>query len=781
MRTLSSLAFSVLIAVPAFAQVNFDEAALGSDLKLSHLFPRQSYLGPVASNPQWSKDDRYLLYTWNPYDTMGGQDMWLYDARSKKSTRVTSIEMFAEIDAEAQKAIGRYAKDRADRDRRNQLGDKEYREEVQKVREENEKRREPLPSYPGIGEYEWSNKGHEILFTYRGDIFRWKVGDKAPTRVTKTKENESALTWLPDDSGFTYVRGGIVFRSKFGDNMIEQISPDLPAGVQFGGYHMSPDGNRMMVQGFKPGPQERSVDYIVYRGRFAEARKTARGVSDDDFSGEQYIFVFNIADNAKGDGKPTEVWKWAGGEEFQETSIDDKPWSPDSKRLTFASWKRDKKELIVHVVDCEAKKVANVFKTTSDGEHRTPSLCSPRFSPDGTEIMMLLDTSGYRQVHLLDLNLGGARQLTVGAFETYPLQYTPDGKNLLVRACKEGFPTMDVYRVNIANGEMTRVTKDTGNYDNAAMNHAGTMGVSIFRSWSKLPELTTIGEGGESAITKSHNSDAFFRNIKVKPQLITYKNRNGQTIHGYMFQPPYRAKGDKRPLMVYVYGGPLGIGKSVNIGDFNSSAFMFNMYLTHVLGYVTVTIDPRGQSGYGAAFGKANWEQVGVPQTEDLSDGVKYLVENFDVDAKKVAINGWSFGGFQTQMCLYTAPEVFTLGIAGAGPTEWQNYNTWYVGGVVGNAPKGNPEPIDKYSLTHLAKNLRSPLLLLHGVEDTNVLFQDTIKVYRELLQAGKGHLVELSIDPTGGHGMGGDMNTLDRHSIYLSFILKHWGLPEKN
>ncbi len=125
---------------------------------------------------------------------------------------------------------------------------------------------------------------------------------------------------------------------------------------------------------------------------------------------------------------------------------------------------------------------------------------------------------------------------------------------------------------------------------------------------------------------------------------------------------------------------------------------------------------------------------------------------------------------------MYTAPDVFTLGIAGAGPTEWQNYNTWYSTGVIGPVPNGKAEDLDKYSLTYLAKNLRGPLLLLHGMEDTNVLFQDTVKVYRKLLQAGKGPLVELAIDPTGGHGMGGDMDTRDRHAIYATFLAKWWG-----
>jgi hypothetical protein len=125
---------------------------------------------------------------------------------------------------------------------------------------------------------------------------------------------------------------------------------------------------------------------------------------------------------------------------------------------------------------------------------------------------------------------------------------------------------------------------------------------------------------------------------------------------------------------------------------------------------------------------------------------------------------------------MYTAPDVFTLGIAGAGPTQWQNYNNWYSNGVIGFSPNSKPDDLDKYSLTYLAKNLRSPLLLLHGMVDDNVLFQDTVNVYRKLLQYGRGPLVELALDPTGNHGMGGDMDTRDRHAIYLSFINRWWG-----
>ncbi len=145
------------------------------------------------------------------------------------------------------------------------------------------------------------------------------------------------------------------------------------------------------------------------------------------------------------------------------------------------------------------------------------------------------------------------------------------------------------------------------------------------------------------------------------------------------------------------------------------------------------------------------------------------------MDRKRVGIHGWSFGGFQTQMCLYTEPDVFAAGAAGAGPTEWENYNAWYTRNTVGNSRTGEPD-LKKFSLLPLAKNLKGQLLLVHGVEDTNVLYQDTMRVYRELLKAGKETNVELFVDPTGGHGLGGDVKAFGRFHKYEQFFLRTLG-----
>lgn len=743
-------------------------------------FPRRSFFGKSATGFEWSHDDRYLAYLWNAYDDRS-LDLWIFDTQTGKSERITDIDKMAAFDRDLPKAKDRYKKEDDELKKAETMSDLEYREWTLKKKDEDEaraKRRDRQPAYAGISEITWANKSDELLFTYKGDIYRMKVGDKAPTRMTDTRDSEVNLKYGKDDDAFYFNRGGGVYRARFDSPLIRQLNPELPNDTPMQQYRLSPDEKTIMIfSGRSTGPT-RTVDYIVYRDRFAEARKTGRGVADDKINNEDLVYAVDLdEDIKKNDGKPWEIWKYGGGEELQQTSVHEKPFSPDGKQIVFATWKRDSHDLEVVIADVATKKTRTVYRTKHDGEHTTPTMAEPFFTPDGKKIVLLLENSGYRQAWTIDPLQESAVQLTKGEFETYPLEVSKDGKSLFVMSGKESPARMNLYRVDMATGEYHRVNDKEGQYGTPVLSHNQKKAVGSFVNWATPGETYIIDteRGNQTPLTKSHRG-TFEKVNQLAPKLFTYQNRNGQTLYGYMFVPKDIKPNEKRPLFLYVYGGPLGTGKSIVDGSFNSTAYMFAQYLTLKHGYITATIDPRGQSGYGSVFGRANWDAPGKAQVEDLVDGVKYISSTLPVDSNKVGINGWSFGGFQTQMCMYTAPETFKLGIAGAGPTEWQNYNTWYTGGVIGNSRDGKPEDLDKYSLTHLAKNLQGPLLLLHGMEDTNVLFQDTVKVYRKLLQYGKGPLVELALDPTGGHGMGGDMNNRDRHAIYEAFLLRHWG-----
>ncbi len=681
-------------------------------------------------------------------------------------------------------------------------------------------------------------------------------------RLTRTRERESDVQYLPDASGFTYLRNNALFRVTFGSSEIVQLDPELKDGERMVGYRISPDQKRLVflaTRGAASSPDAggRTVTIVNYRDRFAKAVDVPRHMPDDPWP-ESYssVYLYDLAKHQSEDGQLERVFtKRVSG---PRDVIRVPEWSPDSSRVAFAAFEqstgqvkileagfvaesdKDKKEKdkdkekdgakkdgegaekspdqspdqspyqsadadpqdqkVGDAKKQEEKKPTDAKKADPDkpefkienakvvyqflhaGGPNTPGMIAPLYLPDSRRMVFITELSGFRQLHLLDPRYEELTQLTQGKCEVYPFHQSADYRTLFYTST-EVDPTQDhIFAIDLESKQAKRLSKDPGTYSRVAVRDDGSFLLASHVDFGVLGELVSIATPGvDSAVmtrlTDSHPYEAFAL-TRVSPEYFSYENRHGQVIHGHMFKPKDWKPTDKRPLLLYVYGGPLGERNMAAHGSFDTSGYFFARYMTEVHGWVTATIDPRGVSGYGAVFEKANFEQVGKPQTEDLVDGAKWLVKNHGVDEKRMALHGWSFGGFQTQMVMYTEPDVFAAGIAGAGPTEWQNYNAWYSTGTVGKYEPGKVE-LEKYSLLPLAKNLKGKLLLVHGMEDSNVLFQDTVRVYRELLKAKKQTNVDLFLDPTGNHGLGGDVKSFGRFSKYEEFLLRTIGKYE--
>lgn len=429
----------------------------------------------------------------------------------------------------------------------------------------------------------------------------------------------------------------------------------------------------------------------------------------------------------------------------------------------------------VKVIDAKT-----VYRFLHDGGPNTPRMIQPAYLPDSRRMVFLTEQSGFRHIHVLDPLYEHLQQITRGRHEVLPFGLSPCHRRLFVTTNAEHSAREHIEVIDLETYEITRLTRGEGIYDDPAVSPKGDIALARFANFGSPRELVMVDPSAEeeTTLTESHPEKTLELTAPA-PELFTYNNRHGHEIQGYMFKPDDWTPNDQRPLIIYVYGGPLQSNRrQVRDGAYSTPGYFFAWYMAKTHGYVAVTIDPRGTSGYGSVFEKANYQRVGRPQTEDLADGVDYLVKNHGVDRGRIGMHGWSFGGFQTQMAMFLEPEVFHVGIAGAGPTEWENYNAWYTTGTVGGFDDRKPDPAI-HSLIPLAKNLEGRLMLVHGMEDSNVLFQDTIAVYSELLKQGKEALVELFLDPTGGHGMGGLVKTVNRYNKYEDYFLRHLGKGE--
>jgi dipeptidyl aminopeptidase/acylaminoacyl peptidase len=427
----------------------------------------------------------------------------------------------------------------------------------------------------------------------------------------------------------------------------------------------------------------------------------------------------------------------------------------------------------------ENAKPEMILERRGDVHHELVNVMAPEFTPDGKTLVMILADHDWRQPYAFDVASKQLRRLVSGDFEAYRLLgFTPDSKTLFVASNKGDLASMNLWRVDMASGQMTALGATPDYHRNGVVSRSGQWLAANAGHWGQRPELKLIRGLGEvqppKTLTASHDP-AFDAVHVMQPERLSFANRHGDTLHAYVFKPAGWKASDRRPAVVYIYGGPLNDRHTVETDSFQNTGYLFGMYMAAKHGYVTVSIDTRGHSNYGRRFSGANWERVGQPQTEDLEDLHRYMSANLGIDPSRVGLNGWSFGGFQTQHTLFTQPDLFAAGIAGAGPTEWENYNSWYSGRTIGAVDRSKPV-LRKYSLLPLAKGLKKPLLLVHGMMDPNVLYQDTVNVYRALLESGKESLVDLFLDPDGEHAMGGAVKPAAWHRKYESFWLRHLG-----
>ncbi len=818
-----------------------------SELSLEQLYRLPGYTGQAAQQLSFSKDGRYLAYLWNPYGEFGHdlylydtqtsqvkritsfEAMQAYDAPedlerfAKKASQKRKEENDAQAKALAQAAYLRgekvdltqwekaaldevkrelaekKAKDAAKKANANEsTGDEkkddkkdanankekelwELRDELKKKRDKEKLKASDL--YPGVEKIVWANQANELIFQYRGDLFRLNTSDFQISRLTQTDKPERIVSYLANDEGYLYSDERRLYTSRFDSSVIRQLNRELihPDNAEkkykLSQTVVSDDKQWLAITATaeeKPATP-RQVEIMNYKERFASAKKVDREVSDDKRKiPAMALYIRKVAEaNAR---QPEPVFSHDGGDVWFEMSA--VSWAKDGSRYTFSTWEREKDLLRIYVGKAEeGVKPRLVFERKGNVGHEVVDVIKPQFTPDSQQLIAILDEAGYRQPYLINVDDGTIKPVLKGDFEAHRIiGFSKDSKSMFVAANKDDFAAMNIYQVELATGQMKALGQSADFHRAAAVTEQGDKVASVAGNWAQKPELKLINvtSGKAQQLTDSHDPQWASVDL-IRPERFSYKNRHGDDIQAYVFKPNNWSSSQQRPAIVYVYGGPLGDRHIVESDSFHHGAYLFNMYMAAKHGYVTIAVDPRGHSNYGRKFSDANWEQPGKPQTEDLEDLAKYMQKNLGVDGKRIGLTGWSFGGFQTQYTMYTSPDTFAAGIAGAGPTEWENYNSWYSGRTIGKADRSKPN-LRKFSLLPLTYGLKKPLMLVHGMMDPNVLYQDTVNVYRALLENGKESLVDLFLDPDGEHGMGGVVNHKTWYKKYEGFFLDHLG-----
>jgi dipeptidyl aminopeptidase/acylaminoacyl peptidase len=376
------------------------------------------------------------------------------------------------------------------------------------------------------------------------------------------------------------------------------------------------------------------------------------------------------------------------------------------------------------------------------------------FLPDNKRVWFLSERDGWMHLYTLDVSDSGARakQLTSGKWEITSASLARDEKKFYITSTEEHPGERHLYTVPLEGGTRTKITSMAGSNAAEVSPDESTLGL-VYSYSNKPPEVYLMpNRAGAAAKQVTTTPTAEWRAFNwIDPKVITFKARDGVDVYARLFTPEMigARRDPSHPGVVFVHGA----GYAQNAHKYWAS--YFREYMFHNLlasrGYVVLDVDYRASSGYGRDWRTAIYRHMGGKDLEDIVDGAKYLSAKEQVNPKRIGVYGGSYGGFITLMAMFTTPDVFAAGAALRPVTDWAHYNHGYTSNIL-NVPQKDAEAYRKSSPIYFAEGLKGALLICHGMVDTNVLFQDSVRLAQRLIELRKENW-ELAPYPVENHG----------------------------
>ena len=394
------------------------------------------------------------------------------------------------------------------------------------------------------------------------------------------------------------------------------------------------------------------------------------------------------------------------------------------------------------------------------------------FLPDRRRIAFLSERDGWMHLYTLDLSTETAkpRQLTSGRWEVASVDVSADGTRFYLSSNEVHPGERHFYTLPLEGGDRVRVTTMNGAND-ATVSPDDSMLALVHSYSNKPPEVYLMpNRPGAQARQITTTPTAEWRAFGwIDPKVITYKARDGVDVHARVFTPEMiGARRDPgRPGVVFVHGA----GYLQNAHRYWSS--YFREYMFHNLlasrGYVVLDVDYRASAGYGRDWRTAIYRHMGGKDLEDVVDGAKYLAAQEQVNPRRIGVYGGSYGGFITLMAMFTTPDVFAAGAALRPVTDWAHYNHGYTSSIL-NVPQRDADAYRKSSPIYFADGLKGALLICHGMVDTNVHFQDSVRLAQRLIELRKENW-ELSVYPVENHSFTEETSWADEYKRILKLF----------
>ena len=409
-------------------------------------------------------------------------------------------------------------------------------------------------------------------------------------------------------------------------------------------------------------------------------------------------------------------------------------WAPDSKTVYIAEVNREQNHMDLKAYDPATGDYIKTLFSEHNDKYIEPQW-PMRFIP-GRDKEFVWQTRRDGYTHLYRYNVDGKLlgQITRGAWEITDFLGFADGGKTIVYSSTQLSPIDRVIASVSIDGRKTRILTPQAGWHVGQLSSDGKYLLDTYESLKNPTEnrLLSVPTGKPIAtLYQSKDPEAGFINPEIT--FGTIKAADGVTdLHYRLLKPTNFDPAKKYPTIVYVYNGPHA---QLVQNRFHAGCLGWDLYMA-TKGFVIFTVDGRGSAHRGAAFEQVIHRHLGKNEMADQMKGVDFLKSLPYVDADRIGVAGWSYGGFMTTNLMLTYPDVFKVGSAGGAVTDWARYEIMY-GERYMDSPQDNPEGYKETNLSLRAGNLKGRLLLIHGTIDPTVVWQHTQLFVDACVKAG--------------------------------------------
>ena len=411
-------------------------------------------------------------------------------------------------------------------------------------------------------------------------------------------------------------------------------------------------------------------------------------------------------------------------------------WSPDEMHIYIAILNRAQNHLKLNSYNSLTGDFEATLIEEKDEKYVEPLNPILFIKNNPKQFIWQSNKDGFNHLYLHDSKTGKQiRQLTIGNYEVLKVHgFNENGTKILYTANAESPICKDFYSVDLSSSKVTKLTNGVGTHS-IKLSDNGEFFIDNFSNIS-IPNNVLLCDSKTGTILKTLLiSENPISNYKLGDMSVfTIKNDNNDDLFCRLYKPIDFDSTKKYPAIVYLYNGPHV--QVITNSWLGGAANLWFQYMAQK-GYVVFSIDGRGSDNRGKAFEQAIHKQLGTVEMEDQLEGVDFLKSKQWIDASRLAIHGWSFGGFMTTSLMTRHPDVFKIGIAGGPVIDWSLYEVMYTERYM-DSPQENSDGYSKNNLLNYVDNLKGKLLMIHGTDDDVVVWQHSMAYLKKCVDKGK-------------------------------------------